>query len=71
MANTSVLSTIGSRQARPGLGGGLAGEDVRHIVAAMKGHPDLGMALLEALQAEAQSLLPGQRLLTFAEDEPE
>jgi hypothetical protein len=44
---------------------------VRHIVAAMKGHQDLGMALLEALQAEAQSLLPRQRLLTFAEDEPE
>ena len=50
--------------------GGLTGEDVRHMIGAMGGHQELGLAMIHALHEEVQTLLPGQSLLSFAWDEP-
>jgi len=44
---------------------GLTQDDVRHIVAGIRSHPDCSAEVLRILREEAQALLPGQRLLSF------
>ena len=45
--------------------GGPTADDVRRIVEAMHGHPEIRLEAVRILRQEAAALLQGQRLMTF------